>query len=178
MQSHSGSHLPLHGSTPTPVLRHGRVPCTSTLTQVPQITCVLTNPVCTPSPQGRHSPLPTHTKIPSHLCLSQGHSQSNPGTWTWSCTPSIPCLVLPSPSFPPFQGWSQSGTKAQCPLLPSPSPLPSGVQRLCPPTAEPERQSEQSGRDIGPRLPEVQGRTGVVRARAAAVGHLGEGVAR
>lgn len=117
----------------------------------------------TPVPQSGAQPVPTHP---------------NPGTWTWSCTPSIPCLVLPSPSFPPFQGWSQSGTKAQCPLLPSPSPLPSGVQRLCPPTAEPERQSEQSGRDIGPRLPEVQGRTGVVRARAAAVGHLGEGVAR
>lgn len=40
-------------------------------------------------------------------------------------TQSMPRLLTP-PSFPPSQGWSKNGTKAQRPLLPfSPSPLPS-----------------------------------------------------
>lgn len=97
-----------------------------------------------------------HTRHP-HTCASFKHrasarSPSIQAHGSRSCTQLIPCLLLRPPSFPPSQGWSKSGTKAQRPLLPFPPalpPLPPGVQPLCPPAAEPERESRQSGRDTG-----------------------------
>lgn len=94
-----------------------------TLTQVPWNTCMLTTTRLHTISPGQALP-DTHT--PSHLCIIQGAqllpAQPIPGTW-------IPELysqsILPPPSFPPFQGWSKSGTKAQCPLLPSPFLSPS-----------------------------------------------------
>lgn len=67
-----------------------------------------------PVPQSGAQPVPTHP---------------NPGTRTWSCTPSIPCLVLPSP-FPSLPGLVPEWNKS--PVSPPPLPLSSPVWRPVP----------------------------------------------
>ena len=155
-----------------------------------------------PMPHGHHIPMHSHTHIQvpwntcthTHTLTSTYHSRAQPAPdhpQSGHMDPRVAQSILhllPAPPFSPSQGWSKSTTKAQCPLLPFPlnSPLPptppspTSVHPLCPPAAEPERESRQSGRDIAPRLPGVQaaGQIGVVSAGAAAAECPGEVMAR
>ena len=126
-----------------------------------------------PVPHGHHIPMHSHThiQVPWNTCththaltsVYQSGAQPVPdhpqsGHMDLRVAQSI-LHLLPAPPFSPSQGLSKSRTKAQCPLLPFPlssplpTPPPTGVHPLCPPAAEPEQESRQSGRDIAPRLP-------------------------
>ena len=129
-----------------------------------------------------------HAHTPPHIRVSVRGTTSarSPclGTWipelhsrsyTYSrLLPSLPPRACPREQKPSVPSSPSSVA------LPSPIPPPTGVHPLCPPAAEPERESRQSGRDIAPRLPGVQaaGQTAVVSAGAAAAECPGEVMAR
>lgn len=145
------------------MLHSCRVPSTSTLSRrSPGTPACSQPPDYTPSPQGRHSP--THT--PPHTCASfRGHSYCQLSPFQahgfQSCTRSQSYLL---PLSLPSRVGLKAEQKPSVPSSPPPSsPLPSGVQPLCPPAAaEPEQQSRQSGKDIGAQAAKGAGRrTGV-----------------